>query len=335
METAVSRYLQGLMESFRSPTLDGTDEDATSTSPPCDPAGIADELFTTLTSRQFSYMGRTQSEPYRDRTLATLRNDISKGWPARFFFDLGPGYHASLDPAESGLVFDIGLAELLALRQIRLFNAEVRKFYAPGVRFFLVIDNLCGFYTNDVPLARSRDYVERLRLLIDQLGLGNTCEVLAESEAFSTAEYETVLARVEASEPPAELSNDEIENIARFLGRRCCAAEAAARIELYRRTAVATETLLADIVDGVRLTQRATPATLGFRSFPGGAQRIQVGEIVVAVDEAERTRPVLMTSRNRIRYDIRALEVADGLPAAIKEICYVRLLSHPDRRQLS
>lgn len=327
------RYLHGLMESFRSPALRGKDQGATSISPPCDPAGIADELFTTLTSRQFSYLGRTQSKPYRDLTLAILRQDICKGRPARFFFDLGPGYHASLDPAESGLVFDIGLAELLALRQVSLFDIEVRKFYSPGVSFVLVIDNLCGLYTNDVPLARSRDYVGRLRLLIDQLGLGDTCEVLAESEAFTTTEYETVLARVEASEPPAEPSDEEIENIARFLGRRCCSAEAAARIELYRRTAIATETLLADVVDGVRLTQRATSTTLGFRSFPGGAQRIQVGEIVVAVDEAGRTRPVLMTSRNRIRYDIRPLQVADALPAAIKEICYVRLLPHPDRRQ--
>ena len=326
LETAVACYLDELTKDFLSKPAPGLKEEAGR-------SGLAEQIFAVLTSRTFCYMGRTQSLPYRESTLTTIRRDTAARRPARFFFDLGPGYHASLEPGENALVFDVGLAEFLALRQVKRFDLEVQAIYAPGVKFFLVIDNLCGLYTNDVPLEQSTDYVRGLRQLIAQLDLDDTVEVLVESEAFNTAEYEALLAAQEPSSSPHQPTEEDIENVARFLGRRCSPGDASDRIERYHLAGQTTEALLSRVVDGVRLTQRATAATLGFRSFPGGAQRVQVGEIAVAINNAESTRPVLITSRNRDRYDVRPLDVKHILPAPITTASYVRLLPQRDRRQ--
>lgn len=327
VEVALRQCLREMVEAFRLT--------------PASPSELAlvpdaeQRIFTLLTSRAFSYLGRSKSEAYRERAMRTLCEDVAQARPARFFFDIGPGYHASLAPDETGLKYDIGLAEFLALRQVKLFDLEVRSVYPPGVKFFLVIDNLCGLYTNDVSLADSSQYVRHLRRLIGQLHMDDIVEVLVESELISTAQYEAVLSRVETSAPATVLSEDDIDNVARFLGRPCSAGEAAERIARYARAGTATEMLLAEVVDGVRLTQRATETTLGFRSFPGGAQRIQAGDIMILVDHAERTRPVLLTSRNQVRYDIRTLAADGTLPLAIPEVRYVRALTHPNRRQRS
>jgi hypothetical protein len=327
LSAAALGCLRGMMEAFHLPdSCTPVAEPGRSTLP------LPDQVFGALTSRQFSHMGRTQSQPYREDALKKIDGDISSGRPVHFFFDLGPGYHACLLPREGGLRFDVGLGEFLALRQVHLFGREVRRIYSQGVRFFLVIDNLCGLFTNDIPLENSSSYVRQLRMLINQLALEDTVEVLAESEAFTVADYDTVLRGIADEGSFTEPSGEDVENVARFLGRPCGPDEAAERIRLYRRTGMATERLLSKVVHGVRLTQRATASTLGFRSFPGGAQRIQAGEIVVAVDESERTRPILLTSRNLWNCDIRTLEVDGILPPAIPQIRYARLLPHADRR---
>lgn len=316
---AVASYLSSVMASFVAPP---------GPAPRINHPGATIEqgIFSTLTSRAFSYLGREKSLPYRDHVIPTLQRDIASSRPARFFFDLGPGYHASLQPGVSDLVFDVGLAELLALRQIVLFDSEVRRYYAPGVRFSLVIDNLCGFFTNDVPIDCSARYVAQLRSLITDLGVGDRIDVLVESERFTTARYERPLARVASRPSLACQSEADRENVSRFLGRPCSKSEAIEREERYRRTSLTTEELLSTVIDGVRLTQRATQSTLAFRSFPGGARRIQVGEIVISMDESEGIRPLLLTSRNFSRYAISRVSAANILPPTLGYVSCVHPL---------
>lgn len=321
-------HLGALMEAFatRPAAWPPADTEAAATAAPRPDGVAAESVFDLLTSRPFSYLGRSKAAPYRPSVMPRIERDVAQGRPVRFHFDIGPGYHASTEPDHHGIRFDVGLAELLALRQVTLFQAAVRAVYPPGVRFALVIDNLCGLYTNDVPLAHSEGYVRRLRALMERLGVSDTIDLLVESEAFTVDAYERLWRATPVEPPPADLSDDAIENVARFLGRPCTRAEAAQRIEGYRRAGIVTETLLADVVDGVRLTQRATPGTLGFRSFPGGAQRMQVGEIVLDVQRDASMRPLLLTSRNRAAYELARVATPEPLPDEVAHLGCARRL---------
>ena len=309
--------LDRLMEPFRTPLgQPGSTGPALS---PDDRAAIVDAVFTTLTARRFAHLGRRRSEPYRAGVSAFIGADVAAGRPVRFYYDLGPGYRASLDPGRLDLSFEVGLGELLALRQIALFSRKIGEFYSPGVRFWLVIDDMCGRATNDIPPSGPRSYVESLRRLVSELGLGDHVSLLVESELNSWEVYRRRL-EDEPTLPPPPVDERDIENVARFLGRPCAPSEAASRIELYRRTGRVTEELLAPAIQGVRLTQRATAGTLGFRSFPGGDQRIQVGEVGLAPDSRGRLRPLLVTSRNAGDRELDWIPAPCSLPASVRRI---------------
>jgi hypothetical protein len=206
------------------------------------------------------------------------------------------------------------------LRQVVSFDAALRAHHPAGARFSLVIDNLCGLYTNDIPLVSTHGYVRRLRALIDELRVGDVVDLLVESEWFTQAEYDAAYAAVAPQPPRGDLDADDLENVARFLGRPCTPEEAAERVERYRRAGIATEALLARVVRGIRLTQRATDATMAFRSFPGGAQRMQVGEIVLEHAQGAPPRPILLTSRNRAAYDLTRVAMPELLPRPVWQV---------------
>ena len=83
-----------------------------------------------------------------------------------------------------------------------------------------------------------------------------------------------------------------------------------------------TEELLEPAISGVRLTQRATASTLGFRAFPGGDQRIQVGQLALGPGMRGRLRPILITSRNAPRHHLTWIDVTSILPAPIQTFLY-------------
>jgi len=282
------------------------------------PVPAADEaIFDVLTSRRFCYLGRKRTAPYREATLSLLRRDMEQGEPVRFYFDVGPGYHASTRPGTDGLVFDVGLSELFVLQQIVRFCNRVREVYPPGARFSLVIDNFCALATNDIPVESTSAYCERLRALIAETGTEDVVDLIVESEAFSLPEYEQLLAGIEAQPPPSDLSDADLENVVRFLGRSCEVAEAGERVERYRRSGIVTEMLLERVVHGVRMTQRATGATLGFRPFAGGDQRTQCGEVALTHRSKGGLKPVLLTSRNIDDYHCATVENPEVLPPSI------------------
>jgi len=242
--------------------------------------------------------------------------------PLRFFYDIGPGYHATTHPGFLPLRYDVGLSELLILSQASALCRRITNLYAPGARFFLVVDNLCGLRTNDIPLNRTEGYVRKLRGLIEQLLLSNRIRLVVESEEFTLEEYDRLLAAVEPRPAVAEPSPLAIDNVERFLGRRCSAAEAAERMERYRRTGSVTDRLIDRLGREVHMTQRATGMTLGFRPFPGGAQRTQAGELVLLHRSPGRIRPLLLTTRNAAAYDCERLELPAVLPPPMSYVVY-------------
>lgn len=287
---------------------------------PLDAGALAAAIFAVLTSRKFCDLGRRKAKQYENVVIAALNARIAVDGPLRFFFDVGPGYHATTRPGAVPLSYSVGLSELLLLAQVGAFCREVAGLYPPGARFFLVVDNICALRTNDIPLDRTAAYARDLRALIDALGMVDRVEILVESEVIDLGEYDSELAAM-PSEPPAdEVAPAVVDNVARFLGRSCDAAEAARRVELYRRTGAVTDRLLNRFVQGVHMTQRATGATLGFRSFPGGDQRTQVGELGLTPTVKGSVRPVLLTTRNIDAYDCERLDVSDILPRPIAHV---------------
>ena len=287
-----------------------------------DPLATSTEVFQILTSQRFGYLGRRKSEPYRAMVESKLAAQVSRGEPLRFYFDLGPGYHAGIYSHDCSLNFEASLSELLVLRQMILFANEVRTVYPPGIHFFVVIDNLCGRYTNDIPLENSMRYVGDFRRLIQEMGADDLVSLLVESEYFSCEQYECILDTIDKDQPMEIVSDAMVDNVSRFLGRKCSRKEAGIRIERYRRTAQTTEILLADKIDGVRLTQRATPTTLGFRPFPGGDQRTQAGSLAFTRKSNGKLRPLLITTQNSEQYDLLELSAFDSLPKSVRSVLY-------------
>jgi len=316
-ELGVEAYLREVMSQFSAPRR--------ATSPVhnvnSDVDALAREIFDLVTSRAFCHLSRTRTAPYREETLTLLRRRIKTGEPFRFFYDIGPGYHATTRPGETDLRFDVGLSELLTLFQIASLCRRVGQLYSPAARFWLVIDNLCGLRTNDIPVERTAAYVDRLRELIRESGLGDRVELIGESEEFELEEYDRLLAG-QGPQPLATPSPEALENVERFLGRRCSIDEAAERIERYRCATNVTDYLLTRLVSGVHMTQRATGATIGFRPFPGGDSRAQCGEVALAHNSKGTLRPVLLTSRNVGGYELTRLQFPELLPSTVEYVTY-------------
>ena len=321
MDDHVREYIARIMSLLRKGAARGT-----ATSHPLDLPGA---IFSILTSREFCYLGRTRTEPYRERTVAEIARNIQAGEPVRFYYDIGAGYHASIDPSRFGLVFGVGFSELCVLAQVASFCNRVAEIHAPGARFILVIDNVCGLMTNDIPLENTKAYCADLRALIAQTGTGDRVDVLVESETFSVSEYGIDPARLRRDIATINPSPEDVENVGRFLGRPCDETEAVERMARYRQAGEMTEDRLERVVCGVRMTQRATGATLGFRPFPGGDSRTQVGELGITCNAKGNLRPVLLTSRNVQRYRCTRLEYPDLLPSTIRYVTFAEAADPP------
>ena len=321
LKSQLTAYILAIVSSF-------TTKGAAAISLGTDAKETATAVFRIITGRNYSHLSRRKAEKYRDAAIRHIKQDVISGEPATFFYDLGPGYHASLRPGRTDLSFDVGLSEIFALYQISEFRREVSETYSKGARFFLVIDNLCALSTNDIPVEKTARYCRSLRELIQETGTQGFIQVLVESELFDQSDYPRLKYPFSAANNQF-ISEEQVENVARFIGRRCDMAEALARIDIYAKASEVTESNLARIVTGVRLTQRATENTLGFRSFPGGDSRIQAGQVAITHNKKGKLCPILMTSKNVGEYDLYRFELPTGLvPESLQHLTYVRPVRH-------
>lgn len=307
-------YLEGLMVAFRSPLV--THDEA------LDAQKVSEKVFDVLTSREYCYLSKSRASAYQESVLPTANSAVRQGEPIRFYYDLGGGYHASTNPGEEEPSFDVGLAEFFVLRQIASFSTRVRRFYSPGVRFSLVIDNMCALLINDIPLAKTLGYCARLRTLNHELGLDDVLDVLVESEHVSLGDFDRARAAARGRNSSMTLTSKQHDNVERFLGRRCDGIEALERTARYHEVIDASERLLAPLIRGVHMTQRATDTTTCFRPFPGGDSRIQCGQVVVTRSTKQKLYPVLLTSRNRSQYACRRYRFPELLSSLIPDVTY-------------
>jgi hypothetical protein len=319
-------YLQALMSDLRAPI---TPSDA-----PAEPIAVATNVIGLLFSRAFSYLGRTRAQVYERPIRDTVVRAAERRAPIPFYFDIGGGYHATIRPGVQDFSFDVGLGELFVIAQIARLRRAVSRFYAPTVRFSLVIDNLCALLVNDIQLARTLAYCARLRRLIDELHLAEIVSVLVESEHFS----EEDLARAASAEPSAEVLPMTVKrrrNVERFLGRPCSEKEAIEREARYHSVVNASEGLLNRRIDGIHMTQRASKTTMCFRPFPGGDSRIQSGQVVLTRNASAALHPILITSSNVARYSCSTHRFADLLPREVDHVIFAEPVGLPEPLETS
>ena len=289
---------------------------------PIAPELIATRVFEVLTSRDFCYLSRARAAVYRDAVLTSISEAVSCNRPIPFFYDIGAGYHASIRPGKDDLLFDVGLAELLVLSQVADFAARVEEFYGGGVRFSLVIDNVCGKLVNDIPLGKTRQYCVALRQLIVNIGLERLVDVLVESEHVSAEDFRLQPELVGHSREVSALTPKQYENVSRFLGRACDEVEASERASRYQGILDASDRLLAPLIHGVHMTQRATNGTLCFRPFRGGDSRIQCGLVALTKNSKGKLCPMLLTTSNVDNYVLHHHRLPSLLPAPISHVTY-------------
>ena len=249
----------------------GSDYSCNTTGTIQNPEATARSIFGILRSRKFCYLSKCRSEGYWPGIKPWMVNAAALRSPLGFYLDLGAGYHASLDPNNLPVTFDVGLGELLVLRQMCRFRHLVSGIYEWGIRFTIVIDNLCALLINDIPLNQTELYCARLRELIRQMKLSDWIDVLVESEETELEELKSACKGTARED--VDISNSSIHNVSRFLGRTCSRSEAIKRLIIHDQVIEASERLLDPLIQGVHLTQRASSNTMAFRAHPGADSR--------------------------------------------------------------
>lgn len=287
---------------------------------------LPERIFGVLTNRQFCYLSKTRVAGYQNDVFSNVESAVKRWEAVRFYYDIGGGYHASIQPGEEDLSFDVGLAELFVLKQVKDFASRVERLYVPGVKFSLVIDNLCALLVNDIPIENTLGYCRRLRELIRELKLDAVVDLVVESEHVSVTEFSELEQDLPSGADSGALTDKQHENVERFLGRRCVPEEASERTRRYRAVVAASERLLAPMIRGVHMTQRATRDTICFRPFPGGDSRIQCGEVALTLNSRQVLCPVLLTSSNSAEYAVQRHCFCDILPGGIRHVTYAARL---------
>lgn len=302
-------------------------------------AACADGVFSLLTHRDFTHLSKKSSLEFKNEVVEKLTSQMVSGEVLHFDLDLGPAYHASIKNDFSGLNFEPGLGELLVLRQILKFTQKVQSMYAPGARFNLVMDDVCAWFCNDIALSLTQQYLQQLDSMIRVLDLGHCVAVLAESSLISGADYKQRLEALSSQDVPSLggsqfLQEGMVENISRFVGYRCTPAQAYTRWWDCQRAQKVSERLLQPVLKGVRLTQRATQRTLGFRAFPGADARLQCGEVDVCLTAKLSPRAQLITYKHHglcTRWPVPAVYLPAAWP--LPELRAHVVVFHPTVRQ--
>lgn len=274
----------------------------------------ANTIFNILTSRKFCYLSTQKVLPYYSKFIDTILPQILKQQPIQFYLDIGGGYHASLDVNKGNFNFIPTLGEFFILTQIKQFGDRIKQIYSPGVKFFLVIDNLSAFLINEIAIENTTHFANNLKELIVSLGLSANINIMLESDLFKITDYSHKA--IEHAENQVQLTQAEINNISRFLGHLCNPEEAQKQAQKYATICEIAESLLDTIINGVHLTQRATGSTLGFRAFPGSDSRIQCGEVVMSLANTKKLKPFLLTNKTLPSYNLATIELSHIIPSS-------------------
>lgn len=239
---------------------------------------LASSIINVILSKDFNYQSKNRIAHLVGSAQEGIIRQIKKGSPLEFYLDYGGGYHAAADPSFNfGLTFHPSIAEILLVYQIVKFERKICGIYAPGVVFYIVLDDITANYVNEIPVILTEGYIKGFRALLSDMGLSDRIKILAQSE---TSVFSQKISRMPRPLPVSSLTQAEHENVQRFLGRVCSTEEAQERAGRYLLAESVWEPELRQITSiGIRFLQRASEDYFSFRSFPGGATRAQCGQM--------------------------------------------------------
>ncbi len=316
--SALRDYLDTLLGELNGPG-------APPTRTPIDLAALPDRVFETLVSREFCSLSLGRVAGSRDAVVASVARALRRSEPIHFYYGLGGGYATSFRSPSASRVPEVGLAEVLLLRQATELAARIGALYPPGVRFSLVIDNLSAYLVEDVPVAQTLVYCRKLRQLVDDLGLSALTELIVTSEYFTVSDFAEAWPSG-GDVPDVGALTNKPHGIA---GRQAVGVDEAADAELVRRVHAArqaAEQLLAPMIRGVYLTGRTRLETLGFRPFPGGQAGAERGEVVLTRKGRTALGPMVLTSATHADYAVERYRFPGVLPSSIVDVGYAERL---------
>jgi hypothetical protein len=280
---------------------------------------LPDRVFETLASREFCSVSLGRVAGCRDRVVASVTRALHRVEPIHFYYDLGGGYATSFRSGAARPQMDVGLGELLLLRQVTQLSTRIRQCYPVGIRFSLVIDNLSAFLVEDVPLTDTAIYCRNLRRLVDDLGLSSLTDLIVTSEYFSVSDFAAAWPRGAGVQDLAVLTNKSRIAAGALVREHETVDECECVVHAARRAA---ERLLAPMIRGVHLSERSMMGSLGFRPFPGGEASPERGEIVLTRAGRTALAPMRLTAANHADYRVERHGVAGILPSTMLEVGY-------------
>ncbi len=282
-----------------------------------DPLVLAAQIFALLTHHSFNFQSRGKVGPLRAGVEENLLRQISRNVPIKFFFLYNGGYRASPMPQGQSLIFQPDQTEFMLLYQIAQLDEQVKAIYAPGIEFFIVVNNGVAWWVNNIELEATQGYTHDLRQMIDAVGGAQSVRVLLQSElpGFSP----NFCWNFDVAMPQLSLKDQRI--VERFLGRSCTHEEAAYRAAMYTRAETHWGHTLQALVrpsGAIVLRQIAHLDMLSFRPFPGGAIRIQNGSLGFWVRGSELV-PKLITAETMAQQRVHCVPYQINLPRACGE----------------
>lgn len=287
-------YIQGVLNFI----FDGGSAEDSS----CLTHATAEDIFDIIVSKEFNYQSKKHILHKKDGAIEAISRSMKHELPIKLYFAVGGGYKAAIDADSiSELNYAIGLGEILVIYQISRLERQIRKRYSPGILFHIVIDNGVAHYVNDIPTGKTERYAGVYREVISRLGKDDVIKLIVQTEVFDwPAEAKKI--RISTANG---ISEEEYENILRFIGRRCSREEALFLKSKYAAAMNFSAGLLSNYIGAeMWFVQYSHGTSLTFRPFPGGASRIQAGDIALK-KENERVTPFLVSTKNFSQYDVR------------------------------
>lgn len=271
------------------------------------PEDTVDQILKILIHRTFNYQSKKNLHKIINNVKQKLLKHIKKRERIKIFLLYNGGYRSSFIRHQNSLIFEPDQTELMLLYQIALLNNKINAVYNYGIEFNIVVNNGVAKWVNDISIELTEHYANQIRKMIMSFGAENSMRVLLQSEL---RDFSPDLS-IDPLVPKASVTDQEHLIVERFLGKPCSKKEA----EYYSALYILGETKwaedLAPIIhakNGIVMRQVGHPEMLSFRSFPGGAIRIQNGTLGFQYIN-EKLRPKLFTSKFKEELKVDYIEL--------------------------
>lgn len=309
MDEEFRGYVENILSYIKNSSNQGCNEIATQ--------GTPEDIYSILISKEFNYQSKKNILHLKESSLHTIEENMKLQKPIPLYYSVGGGYKATIqNECLSALNFTLGLGELLIIYQVCRLEEKIRTMYKPGIKFYIIIDNGVANYVNSIPVDKTLFYVKLYEELIQKLGKSDVIQLIVQTRDMNWS-VESKKIQIGTL---SEISDIEYSNIQRFTGHECSREDAILSQARYNATMEFSGKLIRSYIGNeIWMLQYSNGKSLTFRPFPGGASRIQAGDIALKM-EKEKVRPFLLSTKNY--EESKAQKYACSLEQFLQEFLY-------------